>query len=151
MVIAIIAILAAMLLPALAKAKAKAHEIQCLSNMKQLGLGMMLYVNDFKDVMPGWASGGDGWHKEDWIYFRDTAANPVEDSPVVKLLSMKDPKPLFRCPTDRDDPNRAKAYEYSYTLSSMGVGNYWDFFPVCRGRVCSLQTQQQEFATRVKR
>lgn len=58
-VIAIIAILAAMLLPALASAKVKAKRIQCMSGMKQLGLGMTLFPGDNNDMYPpaGWANG----------------------------------------------------------------------------------------------
>src|SRR5688572_18357204 len=47
-VIAIIAILASMLLLALAKAKAKAQQTKCLNNLKQLGLALVMYVNEYE-------------------------------------------------------------------------------------------------------
>lgn len=51
-VIAIIAILAAMLLPALAKAKASAVQTKCLNNLKQLNLAMTMYCTDSRDTTP---------------------------------------------------------------------------------------------------
>ncbi|HEX3626110.1 MAG TPA: DUF1559 domain-containing protein, partial [Verrucomicrobiae bacterium] len=51
-VIAIIAILAGLLLPALASAKGKARRIQCVSQMKQLGLGVSLFAADHTDMFP---------------------------------------------------------------------------------------------------
>jgi len=62
-VIAIIAILAAMLLPALARAKAAALRTQCVNQQKQIGLAVHMYANDFQDfaVYPNWGSYNPGW------------------------------------------------------------------------------------------
>lgn len=93
-VIAIIAILAAMLLPALASAKAKAVQIQCLSNLKQLNLAMVLYCDDNHDRTPS-ANSVAGqtaiwwWYKElDKGYAGVKGPSGTNDA-------------VFRCPKDR--------------------------------------------------
>ena len=56
-VMAIIAILAAMLLPALGKARAKAHSLQCLNNLRQLSLASTMYSQDYEGYCaPGYAT-----------------------------------------------------------------------------------------------
>lgn len=128
-VIAIIAILAAMLLPALAKAKAKAAQISCVNNLKQLGLGFMIYKDDYVDVMPANASNGAGFHPEDWIWWR--AANPVEQGPIAVLIRISKNTNIFRCPMDKDDSYRKASgtpYNYSYSLNgsgSKGLASYY--------------------------
>ena len=52
-VIAIIAILAAILFPVFAQARAKARQTACLSNMKQIGIGLMMYAQDYDETLAG--------------------------------------------------------------------------------------------------
>src|ERR1035438_5035902 len=68
-VIAIIAILAALLLPALAGAKAKAWRTQCTSQMKQLGVGFNLFVDEHDDRYPpaGYGTGEGQLSWDSWI------------------------------------------------------------------------------------
>lgn len=62
-VIAIIAILAAMLLPALSKAREKAREVSCKSQLKQIGMGTLMYCDDNNDAFPiySWTSATGWW------------------------------------------------------------------------------------------
>ena len=73
MVIAIIAILASMLLPALSKARAAAQAVKCKSNLKTWGLTFMLYANDHNDYMlffQGGTQGSTSW-KAAMTYYYD--------------------------------------------------------------------------------
>jgi type II secretory pathway pseudopilin PulG len=81
-VIAIIAILAGMLLPALSRAKVKAQGIQCVNNVKQIGLAHFMYVNDTGKTMPYQQPGEtyDLWMKKLINYY--AAVNKVRICPV---------------------------------------------------------------------
>jgi prepilin-type N-terminal cleavage/methylation domain-containing protein/prepilin-type processing-associated H-X9-DG protein len=59
--IAIIASLAGLLLPALGTARAKASSIRCVSNLKQFGLGCMMYSGDYADQLPQTSHQGASW------------------------------------------------------------------------------------------
>jgi prepilin-type N-terminal cleavage/methylation domain-containing protein/prepilin-type processing-associated H-X9-DG protein len=71
-VIAIIAILAAILFPVFARARENARKNSCLSNLKQLGNGMMMYVQDYDECFPGyfpaWPTPGPGSSWWEGIY-----------------------------------------------------------------------------------
>ncbi|HEY3913570.1 MAG TPA: DUF1559 domain-containing protein [Verrucomicrobiae bacterium] len=133
-VIAIIAILAALLLPALSRAKEEAHQTQCRSNLKQLGLGLQMYLGEYADTYPGCASRGDGFAPNDWIYWRTTpntavynsVLETIDKSPVVAYLGTRTTTNLFRCPDDVNDRDRKAVvgqpiYWYSYSMLGLGL------------------------------
>lgn len=85
-VIAIIAILAALLLPALAKAKASARRTACLNNMKQWGLALTMYLQDNEDMLPR-ESFGSGTVLNNWAQVRDPNNYDVWYNAVPPSLS----------------------------------------------------------------
>jgi prepilin-type N-terminal cleavage/methylation domain-containing protein/prepilin-type processing-associated H-X9-DG protein len=129
-VIAIIGILAALLLPTLSSGKQRAQQTFCANNLKQLGLGMKLYIDDNNDAFPGIASRLYGFHPEDWIYWRTNTAlyPPYEQSPILTTLTHAQ-RPSLRCPMDRDDSARLShsytdnygPYLFSYSLTGYGL------------------------------
>src|SRR5688572_20499508 len=104
-VIAIIAILASMLLPALAKAKAKGQGIMCMNNTKQLSLAWRLYVDDQNGRIPPafsatpgrtWVNGIQNWdgnNRDNWDLTNTLARG------VIWNYAGKSPK-IYKCPAD---------------------------------------------------
>lgn len=101
-VIAIIAILAAILFPVFGRARENARRTSCLSNMKQIGLGMLQYIQDYDEVYPMHYNGTERW--------------PQTMNPYIKSTQ------VFDCPSRADfkfDGTYASAGQVAYGM------NYW--------------------------
>jgi prepilin-type N-terminal cleavage/methylation domain-containing protein/prepilin-type processing-associated H-X9-DG protein len=151
-VIAIITILAGLLLPALGLAKKKGQQTRCLSNQKQLGLSMMMYVDDNQGAFAGIASVHLGFNGADWIYWRTNTAvyPPIEKSPIVAQTGSASAA-LFRCPLDLISGARFTAptadgpYLYSYSLTGYGTAAYAGFTGNVNRGMSTIFTAKSKF------
>lgn len=111
-VIAIIAILASMLLPALARAKSRAHLTKCISNQKQLGVALTMYADDSRDYYPvyqNWATwGGNLGLAVGNVHGGLVPANQRPVNPYSKNVN------LYACPADHGDALRLAAQYTCY-------------------------------------
>jgi prepilin-type N-terminal cleavage/methylation domain-containing protein/prepilin-type processing-associated H-X9-DG protein len=131
-VIAIIAILAALLLPALATAKAKALRIQCTSQMKQIGVGFNLFVDEHEDRYPPAGYGTDfgqlSW--DSWIHRNIGGVAPDKALITGETRTELCPR-ILKCPGDRiptleNDPQWGWVqYGMRRTYAMNSVGPNW--------------------------
>ncbi len=135
-VVAIIAILAGILLPALNNARKKAQSIQCLGNLKQIGTAEMLYVNDYN----GWATldncnSSSSWMSSAYVNSHGTALSTVvwcyllsdrgyvpdfhglENQQYTALGVPRPAKSVFYCPNMPTDVNRSTDYGINYLIT----------------------------------
>jgi prepilin-type N-terminal cleavage/methylation domain-containing protein len=129
-VIAIIAILAAMLLPALAAAKRKAQRINCVSNLKQVGLAFRLWEGDNGDKYPMTVQFSQGGAQE-FVYVGSSAPSKAFNMGVVYMVmsnELSTPK-ILACPSDTKNaatnfsPNIAPAVGGEFPTNGVTTAN----------------------------
>ena len=122
-VIAIIAILAGMLLPALGKAKAKAQGIACVNSLRQLQLAWQMYADDHGDVMPSSSA---------WVKGDATTATSLTNLQAGVLYRYVGAVGSYRCPADRPltTGREKKPRLWSYAISGqLNPGEGWGDAP----------------------
>ncbi len=134
-VIAIIAILASMLLPALSKAKAKAHHIKCLNNTKTLSLATFMYLTDFGKSVPYNGQPTATMDNALWVTVLATNYGAINDARVCPAAPRASSKPRRRHPSSGSlnqtwlwTGSKGFDYEGSYVFNGWFYGDDDPYF-----------------------
>jgi len=113
-VIAIISILAAILFPVFAKAREKARQISCASNLRQLGLAFYQYTEDYDEELPGDVDGAPAVNMMGgWIFFNQVASTTtsnVFDPTLGSIYPYVKNKQVYVCPDDSAGQKNGDSY-----------------------------------------
>ena len=114
-VIAIIAILASLLLPALARAKGKSHDIKCVNNLKQIGIALFIYADDHEGKLPA----AEEWPSKGPV----DPTNPLPRICDVLSNYVAGAMNVFQCPLDRFGyfQSEGSSYEWNYMLKDQPI------------------------------
>lgn len=129
-VIAIIAILAALLFPVFARAKAQANQTKCISNLHQIGSAMMLYMEDSDSIFPLGLDASDKWQPSIWAGQPEFAAL-IPNLPLMSdlLQPYLHSHEVFHCPADSGmsviDQNFPLPLDASTTLYQVYGSSYF--------------------------
>jgi len=129
-VVAIIAILASLLLPALSQAKAQAIRTTCANNQKQLITGSLLYASDWQDHLPH-----PNWDFDPFVtgwVCRPPFLKPETNIMTGAVWPYASSFPIFRCPLDRTNTPAFRSRRQKYTSYIMN------------GSVCGYSIAQKE-------
>lgn len=130
-VVAIIAILAAMLLPALSKAREKARQAACMNNLKQIGVALLMYVDDYEGCLPigiCMPTSSTYPYPAFWDEYLIYCGYLGEGIRKVGQLPNPKTKKLFICPTTRGElmQGRWASYGINYKAGfSTNGGKTW--------------------------
>ncbi len=148
-VIAIIGILAAMLLPALAKAKVRAYRVQCLSNMRQLGIGWIIYADDNGDRIAD--NNGNGANANmgvvnNWVNGLVTTTNLTTITGGELYPYIKNPG-VYKCPADQRTVNFPAATG-PLTIRSMSMNCFMGLTATIQGQTVAVPTTGPNLSAR---
>lgn len=127
MVVAVIAILAGLLLPALGRARNKARAMICLGHLKQWGVATQLYVLDHNDYLPpdgtpnpGASSTNYGWYVQ---LPRELGLAPYHEMNWRTNAEMRSPRSIWLCPANPRVSNGRNLFHYCLNAHVNGTGD----------------------------